>query len=108
MSLINHLVARRFSYSLITIGILSAVLSGVLSPKAEAEAETMIGPPGFSVFTPPSVGSLTIDDILTITPKASAPATCSIGDFYVDTSGAACACTATNTFSNMTGTGTCV
>src|SRR3990167_6975040 len=38
---------------------------------------------------------------------ATAPATCSIGAFYVDTSGAYCACTATNTWSNMTATGTC-
>lgn len=35
-------------------------------------------------------------------PLASAPASCTIGDFYVDTSGAYCACTSTNTWSNMT------
>lgn len=53
-------------------------------------------------------GSVSIANILTITPQATAPATCSIGDFYVDTSGAACACSATNTWSNMHATGTCV
>ena len=44
---------------------------------------------------------------MAIRTQATAPATCAIGDFYVDTSGAACACTATNTWSNMTATGTC-
>lgn len=48
-----------------------------------------------------------INDILTLGTKGTAPATCAIGDFYVDNSGAACACTASNTWSNMTGTGTC-
>ncbi len=52
--------------------------------------------------------TVTIEDLFAINPKASAPATCSIGDFYVDTSGAACACSAANTWSNMHGTGTCV
>ena len=51
--------------------------------------------------------NVTIGDILSLAPKATAPATCGIGDFYVDTSGAACACTAANTWSNMTGTGAC-
>lgn len=49
----------------------------------------------------------TTAEIFRLAPIATAPATCSIGDFYVDTSGAACACTATNTWSNMTATGTC-
>lgn len=52
-------------------------------------------------------GPVTVQDILKITPKATAPATCAIGDFYVDTSGAACACSATNTWSNMHATGSC-
>jgi hypothetical protein len=52
-------------------------------------------------------GDVTLGDILSITPKATAPASCSIGDFYVDTDGAACACSATDTWSNMHGTGTC-
>lgn len=57
----------------------------------------------------PSLGSgpVTVEDILKITPKATAPATCSIGDFYVDTSGAACACSSTNTWTNMHGVGSC-
>ena len=41
------------------------------------------------------------------TPLATAPAACAIGDWYVDTSGAYCGCTASNTWSNFTGTGTC-
>lgn len=40
-------------------------------------------------------------------PEVNAPATCVIGDHYVDTSGAYCACTATNTWFNMTPTGSC-
>lgn len=40
-------------------------------------------------------------------PLASAPGTCSIGEWYVDTSGAYCACTVTNTWENLSGTGTC-
>lgn len=51
--------------------------------------------------------TLGITDILTIAAKASAPGTCVIGDFYVDSSGAACACSATNTWSNMHATGSC-
>jgi hypothetical protein len=39
---------------------------------------------------------------------ATAPATCTIGDFYVDTSGAYCACTSTDTWTNLTPlTGAC-
>lgn len=49
----------------------------------------------------------TTAEIFRLAPIATAPATCSIGDFYVDTSGAACACTAADTWSNMTATGTC-
>lgn len=47
------------------------------------------------------------DTIFSRATEATAPATCSIGDFYVDTSGAYCGCTATNTWSNFTGTGSC-
>lgn len=47
-------------------------------------------------------------NVVKIIPQATAPATCAIGEMYVDTSGAYCACTATNTWSNMTATGTCV
>ncbi len=65
-------------------------------------------------------GDIAFDDFLTgpnvlvtnlfqITPAASAPATCAIGDFYVDTSGAYCGCAATNTWEKMNATtGTCV
>lgn len=42
-----------------------------------------------------------------INPRTSAPATCTIGDFYVDTSGAYCACISTNTWENMVSTGAC-
>ncbi len=45
--------------------------------------------------------------VITFHTDAAAPGTCSIGDFYVDTSGAFCACTAANTWSNMTATGAC-
>ena len=45
---------------------------------------------------------------LDVKTQATAPATCAIGAFYVDTSGAYCACTSTNTWSNMSGVGTCV
>ena len=43
-----------------------------------------------------------------IVPLATAPTSCAIGDFYVDTSGASCACSAANTWLNMHATGTCV
>ncbi len=49
-----------------------------------------------------------VNGVLTLTPKASAPATCAIGAFYSDTSGASCACTSTNTWTNMHGVGSCV
>lgn len=45
--------------------------------------------------------------LFTIVPQASAPASCEIGDLYIDTSGAACACASTNTWENMIATGTC-
>lgn len=45
--------------------------------------------------------------ILRLTPQASAPATCSIGDLYVDTSGELCACTSANTWTGTTGVGSC-
>lgn len=41
-----------------------------------------------------------VTDVLGITPRATAPATCTIGDSYVDTSGAYCDCTSTNTWTN--------
>ena len=59
--------------------------------------------PGTVVALP----NTTVTDVLTVTPQATAPATCSIGDLYIDTSGAACACSATNTWSNMHATGSC-
>lgn len=48
-----------------------------------------------------------VSPVMFLEPQATAPATCSIGDFYVDTSGASCACSATNTWSNMHAIGTC-
>ena len=42
-----------------------------------------------------------------ITPQASAPGTCAIGDVYVDTSGAYCGCSATDTWEIFNATGTC-
>lgn len=42
-----------------------------------------------------------------LVPQATAPATCSQGDLYFDTSGAYCACTSTNTWTNTSGVGTC-
>lgn len=74
---------------------------------------------GIAFRTPDTTGSGTTSQTLTtkmevkgtgviyFTPKATAPATCVIGDMYVDTSGAYCACSVTNTWENMTATGTC-
>ena len=42
------------------------------------------------------------------TPLAAAPATCSIGDRYTDTSGADCYCSASNTWQITNATGSCV
>lgn len=39
--------------------------------------------------------------------EATAPATCSIGDIYFDSSGGFCACTASNSWENMGVTGNC-
>ena len=47
-----------------------------------------------------------ISDILTLTPKATAPGTCAQGEVYMDTGGEFCVCTATNTWSDVFG-GTC-
>lgn len=47
-------------------------------------------------------------EVTRMTALATAPATCSIGDHYIDTSGAACFCTASNTWTNVSGVGTCV
>lgn len=44
-------------------------------------------------------------------PQVSKPATCTLGDVYMDTSGAYCVCTVTGnpgTWANMSGAGTCV
>jgi Pectinesterase len=46
--------------------------------------------------------------VLRLTPLATAPATCVIGDYYVDTSGAYCTCSAVNTWTNTNGVGSCV
>lgn len=52
--------------------------------------------------------NLTNVEVFRTAPLVTAPAACSIGDWYVDTSGAYCACTATNTWTNMTPlTGAC-
>lgn len=46
--------------------------------------------------------------VIYYTPKDTAPATCTLGEFYFDSSGAACFCTdASNTWTNTTGVGTC-
>ena len=75
---------------------------------------------GIAFRTPDTTGSGTTSQTLTTkmevkgtgviyyTPKATAPATCTLGEFYFDTSGAACFCTdAANTWTNTTGIGTC-
>lgn len=41
-------------------------------------------------------------------PQTTAPTKCTIGDRYTDTSGAYCVCTATDTWANTSGVGTCV
>ncbi len=51
--------------------------------------------------------TITTASVFRFATLATAPGTCSIGDFYVDTSGAYCACGATNTWSNMIATGSC-
>ena len=43
-----------------------------------------------------------------IYPRDAATSTCTMGDIYFDSSGAFCACTATNTWENTVSTGTCV
>lgn len=54
-------------------------------------------------------GKATVSDLLKITPKATAPATCTAAtDIYTDTSGALCFCTSTNTWTNTSGVGLCV
>jgi hypothetical protein len=45
--------------------------------------------------------------VFRIEPLATAPAACTIGDQYVDTSGAQCGCVATNTWENKVTTGSC-
>ena len=47
------------------------------------------------------------DNVFRITPIGSAPASCSIGDIYIDSSGAYCGCSTTNTWENLGSTGTC-
>lgn len=65
-------------------------------------------PAGVDDFTVEADGDVVVGTgVLRLTPKASAPGTCVIGDFYVDTSGAYCACSVTNTWENMTATGAC-
>ena len=46
-------------------------------------------------------------NVIQLTPQTSAPATCAIGEMYVDDSGALCFCSATNTWSAAAGGGTC-
>jgi hypothetical protein len=50
---------------------------------------------------------LNATQVIRNTPIATAPATCSIGDQYMDTSGAVCFCTAGNTWTNVSGVGAC-
>ncbi|NNL47690.1 MAG: hypothetical protein HKO76_04935 [Acidimicrobiia bacterium] len=50
---------------------------------------------------------LTVNGVLHLVPIGTAPTNCSIGDFYSDTSGASCACTSTDTWTNMHGVGSC-
>lgn len=45
--------------------------------------------------------------IFRVEPLATAPATCTIGDQYVDTSGAYCGCASTNVWENLGTTGSC-
>ncbi len=52
-------------------------------------------------------GDVTIHDLLRIVPKVTAPATCSIGDVYTDTSGAICHCSSTDTWEALGATGSC-
>lgn len=55
-----------------------------------------------------SGATTTLPGVVTVTTTASAPGTCAIGDLYVDTSGAYCACTSSNTWTNITPlTGSC-
>lgn len=49
----------------------------------------------------------TFGDITHHNTKGIAPASCSIGDLYVDNSGGFCACTAANTWTNISGVGNC-
>ena len=46
-------------------------------------------------------------NVMRLTPTSTAPATCTLGDIYTDTSGAFCGCSATNTWENLGSTGSC-
>lgn len=50
-------------------------------------------------------GALTLADSLLITPRATAPSTCTEGTIYSDTSGALCYCNTTNVWHDLVGQG---
>lgn len=50
-----------------------------------------------------------VSGVVFFTPIATAPATCAIGDVYIDSSGSFCSCTSANVWTNLTPlTGSCV
>jgi hypothetical protein len=81
-----------------------------------ADPDTTISNPSADVLRL-TVGGVTALDLIEVggtvtyrfTPQATAPATCTAGaDLYTDTSGAWCACTSANTWTNLTPlTGAC-
>ncbi len=67
-----------------------------------------VGASGTTIATPTTKLGVTAAGILQLTPIGTAPATCAIGDVYIDSSGAACFCTSANTWTNVTPlTGSC-
>lgn len=70
-----------------------------------ADTERMYITPAGDITT---TGQLTIGDLLTLTPKATAPATCTVAeDLYSDTSGALCWCSIANTWEQLNAVGSC-
>jgi hypothetical protein len=60
-----------------------------------------------NILTVASNSVATVSYILMLEPQGTAPATCSIGQLYVDSSGAYCACSILNTWENLSASGTC-
>lgn len=72
--------------------------------RGAAEDDIVVGASGGVTINEPT----TINYLLKLVPQVSAPASCvAATDIYTDTSGALCFCTATNTWTNVSGVGSC-